>query len=385
MKTPAVIAAIVLAAHGAAGQVRDTPVPSTRGRTDATVLANGWSALAAGRIDAAARAADELLRRRPWDHAAATLAIDALSTREPMEGLDAYEKWLGSRTAEDPGLLEPIARAVVVRVAREGEPDLRREALRMLQEARVPEPPQSGAADPLGRLFADARRAAAGDTAAIQRLEAAAVDPSSRTRAAVVDALEAAGPAGVPGLVRILSSPSGGPDRAHAAAALGRLQSEEGRPALQQMLQDQDPFVRASAAVALSRMADPAGQTYVERMLQSGIPDLQLMAAATWDGAPGPWVGVVRPLLQNQDGLIRLHAARTLAPVDPEAARQVLQDAAGDPNPAVRASAAAIVEQLPAAATSAADISALRRLLRDPDTLVRLRAAGALLTAVRRR
>ena len=387
MRLPIAVASVFLAASAAAAQVRDTPRrPAAAAPNDAKVLATGWSALAAGQPDGAIRAADELLDRRPWDHAATALRIEALSARDAVQGLDAYEKWLGPRTTEDVGLLEPVARAIVLNVAGEGDADLRREALRMLQEARVRAPAGDAAASsPADQLMADAALAAAGDPAATKRLHAAAAEPGSVGKTSVVQALAAAGPAGATGLMAILASPSGGPARGEAAAALGRLRVESARPALQQALNDNDPYVRSSAAVALARMGDDKGQAQVDRMLQSEVPDLQIMAAEAWEGRPGPWVSALMPLLRNPDGVVKLHAARLIAPVDPEAARAVFKEASIDPNPVIRAEAGAIAASIPGAHSTPADIAALRRLLRDRDLLVRLRAAGALLEAVRGR
>ena len=380
MRLLALAAALALAVQPAAAQVKD-PSPSA-GDADTKTLAEGWSSLAAGKSDAAVKAADKLLVRRPWNHAALALKIEGLATRDVLAGLDAYEAWQKNRGPEDVGLLEPIARAIVLDVARRGDPDLRREAVRLLREARVTVPPADATRDSPDSVMADAALAAQGDAAAARRLEAAAAQPSGPNRTRIIEALETAGPAGTKALITILGAPSSGPERGLAAAALGRMRAEPARPALLQAIKDPDPFVRVSSAVALARMGDDTGRSMVEDLLASPVPDLRIMAAEAWNGQPGPWVEAIRPLLDNPDGLVRFQAAELVAPVDPEAARRVLEDAATNENPAIRAEAGRIATSL-ASQTSGADLAALRRLLRDSDMTVRLRAAGAVLAASR--
>jgi hypothetical protein len=89
------------------------------------------------------------------------------------------------------------------------------------------------------------------------------------------------------------------------------------------------------------------------------------------------------PLLENRDGVTRIQAARLIAPVNPEAARRTLQEAAGDPNPVMRAEAAEAIAALTSVNPDVADLAQARRLLRDADPAVRLQAAGILLAAAR--
>lgn len=376
-----VVLTLTSASLRASAQVRDRPAaPAAAPASDAATLATGWNALAAGQRDAAARAAGEILARTPWNHAAIALRIEALSSPDPLRALDAYEAWLGKRTREDAGLLEAIPRAIVLQIAGSTEPDLRHEARRLLTAAHVPLPPRA-AEDAIDQLTADAARAKDGDPAALKRLDTAAtagtLDPSVLT-----EALEAAGPPATPTLMMMLNAPAG-PSRAAAAAALGRRNAEEARPALQKLLTDMDPFVRSSAAVALARMGDQQAQAVVDRMLLSDVPDLRLMAAEAWNGQDGPWVSAIMPLLENRDGLTRLQAAQLIAPVNPELARRTLREAAGDPNPVIRAEATRVMEHVAQQVPDIGDISQLRRLLRDPDPAVRLHAAGVLLAAAR--
>jgi hypothetical protein len=118
-------------------------------------------------------------------------------------------------------------------------------------------------------------------------------------------------------------------------------------------------------------------------MLQSEVPDLRLMAADAFEGRPGAWMSAIAPLLENRDGTIRLEAARLLAPVNPEAVRRVLSEAASDPNPVVRSEALRIMEETSTTVPAIADLAQARRLLREQDPAVRVYAAGVLLAAAR--
>lgn len=363
-------------------QVRDRPARS-KAANDVTTLSRGWSALAEGRAEVAIRAASDVLARRPWDHHALALKIEALSGSDPLRALDTYEQWLGDR-ADDIGLLEPVPRAALQQIAATSDPDLRRAALKALADAHVDGSETtgtSGAGAQQDQLAQDLEAARSGDAAAIERLQIAARSDQVRDKTELARALTGAGPVAVPLLMPLLQSRNG-PDRAAAAQALGKLKAAEARSELQRLLQDQDPFVRSSAAVALARMNDPQGQTIVDQLLASPVPDLQLMAAEAWDGRDGPWVSVVTPLLENQNGLIRVQAARLIAPVNPELARRTLQRALQDSNPVIRAESARVASEV-AGEASAAAVPQLRKSLRDRDATVRLYAATALLTLAR--
>jgi HEAT repeat protein len=362
-------------------QVRDRAAqPAVAPASEVATLASGWNALASGQRDAAAKAAAQILRRTPWNHAAVGLQIEALSQPDPLKGLDAYERWLGKRAREDAGLLEPVPRAIVLQMAGGAEPDLRHEAVRLLIAGGLPLP-AAATRDVVDQLADAAARAKDGDPAALRRLQTA-VDAGTVDANVLVAALESAGSQTTPLLMTMLNK-SAGPARGAAAAALGRRKADEAKPALLALMKDGDPFVRSSAAVALARMGDDQGQAFVDQMLRSEVPDLRLMAAEAWNGQTGPWVSAIMPLLENRDGTTRLEAARLVAPVNPEAARRTLQDAAGDANPVIRAEAARIVEQIASRVPDVADVGQLRRLLRESDPAVRLHAAGALLATAR--
>ena len=379
----AAVAALLCALSGAPAaqtQTRDQPAgrPSAA-PSDAAALAEGWNSLAAGQREAAARAAAQVLSRAPWNHAAMALRIEALSAIDPLRGLDAYEAWLAKRPREDAGLLEPAPRATLRQIAGGPDAGLRHDAVRLLAAAGVPPPPGAGEAG--DQLATDAARAKDGDAAALKRLDAA-VTAGTGDPAALAGSLESAGPPGTPLLMRMLTAPAG-PSRAAAAAALGRRKIEGAKPALEKLTTDPDPHVRSTATVALARMGDDKAMTVVLKMLETDVPDLRIMAAEAFEGQNGPWVAAIMPLLENRDGVTRLQAARLIAPVNPEAARRTLQEAAGDTNPVIRAEAARVMADVSPTSPDVIDVTQARRLLRDADPAVRLHAAGALLAAAR--
>jgi HEAT repeat protein len=171
--------------------------------------------------------------------------------------------------------------------------------------------------------------------------------------------------------------------RAAAIRALGATKSDAAMPVLQSFFDGMDPATRIPATIALAQMGDQRALARVDQMLGTNVPQVQLEAAEAWSGRPGPWVDVVRSLLDNTDGFIRLDAARALAPIDPEAAKRTLNSALGDTNPVIRYESAKSIDTLLASQPDVADLAALRQRLRDADRGVRVAVASALLKLAR--
>ena len=378
--TRALFSAVVVSALSftlVSAQVRDRTVRADT-PSDLITISNGWSALAGGRTDAAIRAANDVLARRPWDHRALQLKIDAQSATAPGDALDTYERWLGARGPEDLGLLASIAEGVLRQLASSSspDPDLKRDAEQQIAAA-------NGRSAPAGGGFAaDAAAARGGDAAALERLRAAATAAMPPDKTSLATALADAGAGAVPILMPLLKAPAG-PTRASAAASLGKLKAQDAEPALVELIRDPDPFVRFSATVALARLGNQQGQQAVREMLDSAVPDIRLMAAEVWDGQNGPWVPAITPLLTDPNGLTRLRAARLLAAIDPDAVRRTLTDALADPNPVIRTETAKTLAQIAANGSGVADVGLLRRMLRDADPWTRLYAAQAVLAAAK--
>jgi HEAT repeat protein len=372
----------------ASPQVRDraaTPPNAAAAESDAAALARGWAAVVAGQYVNGARAAETILGRRPWDRAALTLKIGALSAAAPLSGLDAYEQWIAAKHKEDPALLEPVAIATLQEIAKGKEPEVQRRALTALSIARVPGAREGLAALPDSPETVLARQTDAarnGDQAALQRLIGDAATPTGASPQ-LARALEEIGMAGEPGLLFLLKSSTNPDTRSIAVQALGNTKSDRAREALQPLFDEIDPRVRLTATIALAKMGDPRALDRVDQMLASNVPNVQIAAAEAWEGRPGPWVAVVRPLLDNPDGVTRIDAARVLAPIEPEASRRVLEAGLSDLNPVIRLESARAIDGAVDILSDAADIPALRQRLRDPDASVRLTVASTLLKLAR--
>lgn len=341
--------------------------------------------MAAGRFRDAGAAADEILRRAAWDHAAIALKIAAAARTTAIAALDTYEHWLGSRTSDDVYLLEPVALAVLQDIATGSDRGLQIQALERLSrhgETSARAQLRALATSTPGVNGADVALAALGDAPAVSRLQAAASTARADLQLIATGLGNNGGAASVSTLVSILTDAIG-PARAAAAASLGRLHAAAATEALQLAAQDPEPLLRTSALVALARIGNPDARAQVETMLSSEVPDFRLMAAEAWEGRQGPWVAALEPILQNDAGLLRLQAARLLAPVRPDAAADTLRRASADGNPVVRAEAVRTLEQLAADGTFLLDVATLRHMLREADPAIRLSAAAALLARVR--
>lgn len=383
----------LLLAHGAnarAQQPRDRPPAAPAASAELSTIAGGWASLAAGRTREAVKAADSVLARRPDDHRALDLAIEALAHGTPLRALDAYEAWLARTRVEDVFLLVPIARGTLEQIGSGEDGALKLQALRRLARtgdaqdaARLRDLVQSGAHD--------VQLALEGDGAAAQRLiepRAAAATPL------LARALGSAGPEAVPMLRSLLTHPAT-PVRMEAALSLGKLGATAAIPELRAMMRD--PEMRAFAAVALARLGDADGEAAVQQLLQSPVLDVRVLGAQAYEGrGAGPWVEALMPALRDPNGVTRIRAAELLVPVAPDAAMPVLLDAAKDSNPVVRADGMRVIEVTGMLAPSRHNpdsaqgnggplaLATLRRLLRDPDPATRLYAAGSLLGMVNR-
>lgn len=366
------------AGQTSAGQTSDAaPTPAATART----LAEGWSALGAGDLAGAARAAQRALGESPGSVAAVALAVDveAAMGRTVVPGLDAYEQWLDGRRVEAPYVLRRIAQAHLRRIARHAQHAARYEAARLL------------IADGDRGLAAEISSASSNQSHPDATLLASVRD--DRGVKALIDQLRAPGPgklrtihalvesgsaAAVPALLELLEDPRE-EHRAGAADALGKLRATRAIPRLQQCLQDPAFPVRVAAASALYRMEDLNGVGLLEQLLASEHASVRLAGAQALSPSPGgSWEGVVRGLAADPDESVRLGAARLIAPYDAVLASQVLTGLASSGNLAVREEAQRIF-----VAHVSADFGGLRRALRSADGLTSARAAGRLLELTR--
>jgi HEAT repeat protein len=305
--------------------------------------------------------------------------------RQIPAALDAYEKYVAPAKSEDGALLASIARASLQLLATEQRAvDVRPAALERLAaygdlDARNELALAAAGEHTLTReaLAADTALARLGDQKAVTRLGERLFSPDLRDKIFLIDALVAANARASAYLLVSLLQDRDPVTRSAAADALGALGAREAVPQLQELLTDEDGSVRLSAAASLKQLGSDAADEQIAQMLMSPAADVRLMAAeALANGKRKQWVEVVRPMLQDPNGLLRLHAAKLFARVEPVAARDVLVKATSDQNPVVRDQASTILESIPPY-----DLALMRRLLRDSNPIVRVRAAGAILKA----
>lgn len=294
-----------------------------------------------------------------------------------LAGLDAYERWLGSRTVDAPYVLRRVARAHLNWTAQQPAGP-RLEALKAL----VADGDENAAAELMKGAAAggptQARALATmGDPRGVEMLIGQLQVPGG-SKASVIEALgESRSRLAVPPLIGLLSDKRED-HRAAAATALGRLGVTDAIPHLKPLLNDAVFPVRMAAAAALYRLDDYSGAELLDQLLASEHSMVRLNAAEAMAARPSAaWMSVVRALADDPDTSVQLGAARLLAPYDPQLASAILQRLRGAENPAVREEAGrAFVEQL------AADFASLRRYLRT-DAITAVRAAARILELTR--
>lgn len=353
--------------------------PQAQG-TEAAALADGWARLSKGDAAGAAAIAAQALAREPLSAAAAALAVDAeLARGGTVAGLDAYEKWLGSRRLDDGYVLRRVARALLREAStgkQAGPP--RVEALQALAA--------DGDADAIAALQSAASSGSYGETRALAALgnPRAVADLIAQLNAGpekspIIRALAASGSKqAVRPLIAVLSDPRD-VNRAEAADALGRLGATEAVVPLKALLNDQVLAVRLKVAGALLRLNDSSGVPLLSELAQSEHAAIRIAAARELEAQPdAAWQGMVRVLASDPDPVVRLEAARLIAPYDQPLARRVLDDLLLHDNLAVRDAASGVMVD-----RVANDFVTLRLLLRSADLAVRVKAAARVLELTR--
>jgi HEAT repeat protein len=345
------------------------------------VLAAGWSALDKGRADEAATVASPALDRDPQNTAIATLLVAAELTRSgSAAGLNAYSRWLGTRTLENPYLLSPIAMQVLREVARQPTvaDEIKRQAYQALADAGdISALSELGALAQRGDLTSRAVLAARGSQDAAQTLITDLQNmPGDKGR--FIKALtEARNPAAIAPLTDLLKDQNS-INRAAAADALGKLGATTAIPQLRALLNAPEFDVRFSAAAALYRLKDRSGESLFQGMLTSEHTALRAKALEAKSVDPDArWQSDVRSLLGDPDPQVRMMAASLIAPYDPEAARLVLQGLMLDNNIAIQELASQTWTDV------VRDVATIRPLLRSGDPLTRVKAARRLLELTR--
>ena len=371
----ALLGVALLSAHGSAQQKALPPaaIPQMEG----AVLAEGWTSLAAGKYEDAARVAARALNQYPRNVSALALMVEAdIARGGALRALQAYESWLGARTVEEPGVLRRVARAYLYEWSRQvADKAARASALEALAE--------DGDADAAALLAVpgdvDASRAAPkASDADVDRLAAQIAASSSLKLREIAKLGDSANPRAVVPLVAVLSDPEP-QNRAAAAEALGRLGGTQAAAALRPLVNDPHGVVRVAAAGALYRIGDSSGATILQQLAASDQASMRRTAAQLMASQPDEsWKALVRSLAADPDTTIQLDAARMLAPHDPEAARAVFERLMTDQNVAIREEASVAFAEAPIS-----DFATLRRLLRSPPGRAKVRAAARILTLTR--
>lgn len=357
-----------------------TAAPASAQESEAVLLSRGWSLLAKGDAGGASAAASRVLADDPNSSAALRLAIEAdLMLGGVPRALGTYERWLGTRALDDAYALRRIAR-VVLRDAVKGEDGAaRHEALVALMgdgDREAAATLQQGAKS--GSFRDVSAMAAAGDERSLAvLLSQLHSTPGSKT--AVIAAIAATGNrAAIPQLIPVLKDPRD-VNRAAAADALGQLGATEAIPHLKTLLEDQFFVVRLEAAGALYRLNDPAGLTVLTEVGRSEHASIRVAGAREMASNPDlAWQSLVRTLTDDADPVVRLEAARLIAPYDQPLAKRVLDGLLADGNLGIREAAAEVVVE-----RVAADVATLRRLLKSGDARIRVGAAGRILELTR--
>ena len=347
---------------------------------DATELTNGWALLTEGRAAQALARAEGVLARDPRSAAALSLAVDAEIARAgALAGLARYERWLGARTVEEPGILRRVARALLLEESSQrSDESARTVALRALAEDGDARAAQMVASVAAHGDLPPRSRAALGDEKAVRAL-IAELEQAGPGQVRTIEALAASGSSlAIPPLVERLKDPRQ-EIRAAALDALGRIGDLSLAPQLAPLLSDSNARVRVTAAGALLRIGDSSAYPALQGLMADPSPATRLLAAEALASRPdGSWVAQVRELATDEDPEIRAAAARLLGPHDPEFARAVLNALAADDNPAIRELATLNLGEV---VTS--DMTALRALMKTGAPLARARAGAQVLALTR--
>jgi len=348
---------------------------------EAPEISAGWFALASGQVGEAARVAATAVSRHPRSVAAITLLVHVELVRAGAQGgLVAYESWLAGRPLESPYLVRQIALAFLTETVRtQAGSEAGRRALRALDasgETPTLDALQSAmAARPSVDL---ATRAALGNEAAVGELVTALDDTLGDKTRTIVALRDAGGEAAVRAIQQVLSDPLPS-NRMAAADALGTMGATSSIDALREVLRDEQFAPRFAAARALFRLGDMTGLPLIQELQVSEHATLRAEALDAMSTDPhAGWQSAVRQLLSDADPLVRLRAARLIAPYDPAAAESTVQGLLADDNLAIRQAAGqAYAESI------VTDFAVLRQYLHDPDPLVRVTGATRVLELTR--
>jgi HEAT repeat protein len=371
------LASSLLVAAGIAPTVAQEPMMPSAAvpAPEASAIAEGWTFLAQGRYEDAAKATAALLTRFPRNPAALSLGVEVEVARHGADrALARYEGWLAGRTLEEPGVLRRVARAFLHEWARQtSDAAVRIAALKALAEDGDPHAPGVLAAitPPPGAA------AVAGDRAVPDLAARLAAAPGLKLRE-IARLAETGSARAVAPLIPVLRDPQP-ENRAAAAEALGTLGGPEALAALKPLLNDPHGVVKVAAAGALFKHGDFSGAPVLQELAASEHATMRRSAAILMASQPDEsWKSLVRGLANDPDPSIQLDAARLLVPHDPDAARAIFSRLLDHADLAIREEAASAASD-----TTDSDFAMLRRLLHASSGKVKVRAASRVLHLTR--
>jgi hypothetical protein len=195
--------------------------------------------------------------------------------------------------------------------------------------------------------LADGALARLGDAAALSRLAAMASSAAMPDKSNVAEALRRSGSKEYAGALVPLLADKEWPTRIQAIQGLAELDYTAAIPDIRALLTDEEPQVRSSAAVALKRLGDASGDEQSASMLRSGVAGARLEALqADRATKPADLAAAARQLASDPDPFNRVRAAEALAGDDPAAALTVLRRVADEQDSTARRLAARGLESL---------------------------------------
>jgi HEAT repeat protein len=375
------ILAIALVVWGVSAQPAKAPTSPIK------LVEQARAARAKGDVKTALRLLDEAIEKQPGLRDSAALKVElTASSGDLADAFAAYDRYVAASEGRgDRSLLSPIAKAVLRELRSNDLIDVRASALASLAQngdvtAKKELERAAASKESPALLAVDAALTRLGDEAAAARFAARVREGSMPARVSALEATKefaTAPPAVARAIVGALEDQQAAV-RAAAAQAAGRLKIREAVPVLRRTLgQPVSYLVKLSAAVSLHILGDPAGDDLLRQALASDMAEAKVFAASAFTAAEARvWRPTIESVLATSRGIDALSAAEVLLTVDSEAAQKMVENAAGDPNPSIRARAARIAGRQRSQFTGT-----VRRLLEDESPIVRLYVAEGLLQA----
>lgn len=188
------------------------------------------------------------------------------------------------------------------------------------------------------------------------------------TLASLMEAVALAGLKDVAGSLHSFTQSANAELRLSALAALARLKDRRAMPALIRMLDDADPQVRLKSIAALGQKGNVSVLDRLERVLTKERDVSQRAAAARAIGRIASSGSI--PALQDamdDEALVRCQAVIALGEIGGSRSRLTLIERLKDSAPEVRYNAVRALSSM----KDAGCVSALRRIIEDPDKMVR--------------